>query len=159
MISLIFFLFVIALSIAQTFYKKEFSIKEFFKYLMDNIFLISIGLFSIFSASGHIFMGPEIAKQIGWPPNNPFQFEVGIANLSYGILGLIAYKLKNSTRLITLIGWSIFLIGAFVGHLIQAYVHKDFAPYNFGIFIWFNDLILPSLALLLYFYTQKASKQ
>jgi hypothetical protein len=100
-------------------------------------------------------MGPEIAKEIGWPPNNPFQFEVGISNFAFGILGLLSYKIKDSFRLSTLIGWSTLLFGAFIGHLIQAYTKQDFAPYNFGIFIWFNDLFLPILTITLFIYTDK----
>jgi Family of unknown function (DUF6790) len=31
-----------------------------------------------------------VAESIGWPAGNPFQLEVGVANLAVGILGIVA---------------------------------------------------------------------
>jgi hypothetical protein len=39
---------------------------------------------------GHFFISDSVAKSIGWPTGNPFQLEVGFANLAIGILGIVA---------------------------------------------------------------------
>lgn len=156
MLSVIFCFTGLLTSVIIYFFQKQKNTNKFLNLLLDYIFLFSVGLFSIFSATGHIFMGPEIAKQIGWAPGSPFQFEIGIANLSYGVLGVIGFIKKGSFRLATLIGWTLFLVGAFIGHLIQAFEYGDYAPYNWGIFIWFNDLLLPIFTLSLYFFLKNS---
>src|SRR5215207_6591762 len=37
---------------------------------------------------GHFFISDSVAESIGWPTGNPFQLEVGFANLAIGILGI-----------------------------------------------------------------------
>ncbi len=37
-----------------------------------------------------------VAASIGWPAGSPFQFEVGIANLSFGILGILCLKFMDN---------------------------------------------------------------
>jgi hypothetical protein len=37
---------------------------------------------------GHVFISDSVAESIGWPTGNPFQLEVGFANLAVGILGI-----------------------------------------------------------------------
>jgi hypothetical protein len=39
---------------------------------------------------GHVFISDPVAESIGWPTGNPFQLEVGVANLAVGILGIVA---------------------------------------------------------------------
>ena len=39
---------------------------------------------------GHVFISDPVAESIGWPTGNPFQLEVGVANLAVGILGVFA---------------------------------------------------------------------
>jgi hypothetical protein len=38
---------------------------------------------------GHVFLSDQVAESIGWPTGNPFQLEVGVANLAIGILGIV----------------------------------------------------------------------
>jgi hypothetical protein len=40
---------------------------------------------------GHYFLSDPVAESIGWPTGNPFQLEVGFANLAVGILVLSLY--------------------------------------------------------------------
>jgi hypothetical protein len=39
---------------------------------------------------GHFFISDSVAELIGWPTGNPFQLEVGFANLAISILGIVA---------------------------------------------------------------------
>ncbi|MGA2677329.1 MAG: DUF6790 family protein [Methanobacterium sp.] len=60
------------------------------------IFLILIGFGSIWAFIGHVFSANMVAASIGWPAGSPFQFEVGIANLSFGILGILCLKFMDN---------------------------------------------------------------
>jgi len=59
-----------------------------------------------------------IAQKIGWQHGSPFQIEVGIHGGVWSILGFLSLKLRNGFRLATIIGWSLFMFGAGVGHII-----------------------------------------
>lgn len=38
---------------------------------------------------GHAFISDIVAESMGWPARNPFQLEVGFANLSFGTVGIV----------------------------------------------------------------------
>jgi hypothetical protein len=44
---------------------------------------------------GHFFISDSVAQSIGWPTGNPFQLEVGFANLAVGILGIVAMSRRD----------------------------------------------------------------
>ena len=46
-----------------------------------------IGL--LFGFIPHVFFADEAARLIGWPPGSPFQFEVGIHDGAWGLLGFL----------------------------------------------------------------------
>ena len=54
---------------------------------LANGLLYLVGIQGFIYAGGHLFFPDPIAESIGWPKGNPFQWEVGLANLSYGVLG------------------------------------------------------------------------
>jgi hypothetical protein len=47
---------------------------------------------------GHVFISDPVAESIGWPTGNPFQLEVGVANLALGILGIVAMGRRDGFR-------------------------------------------------------------
>lgn len=122
------------------------SMKVFLSYLV----LFNVGIMGLLGFYAHTFLADATAEKIGWAIGSPFQFEVAVANLSYGVLGVLAFLFRRSFLVATVIGYSTFLVGAFVGHLIQ-YQLGDTAPYNIGVFVWFNDLFIPILLLMLLF--------
>jgi len=67
----------------------------------------------------HIFFADATAKSIGWPPGNPFQFEVGFHDGGWGILGFLSLWIGGSFWIATGLGWSFFLLGATYGHVMQ----------------------------------------
>lgn len=107
----------------------------------------NVGVMGIVAFIMHIFWGPYTAKMIGWQPDSPFQFEIGMANLAFGVLGIIAFWRRGHFWEAVIIGWSVFLLGCFVGHVLDYYQHQNTAPWNWGTFLWFNDLFLPIVAL------------
>jgi len=93
-------------------------------------------------------MADEIAASIGWPPGNPFQQEVGFANLAVGALGLLAFRFRDSFWLATIIAGSIFLVSAGIGHIYHIYhiyhivVDSNLSPNNAGM-ILVSDIACP----------------
>lgn len=146
---LILFLFVIALffTFGHLAYKNEWNFSKFIEVFLSYILFFNLGVMGILAAYAHVFMGPEIAKQIGWQPGSPFQFEMGMANLSFGVLGILSYWIRGRFWDATIIGWNVLFLGCFVGHVINYFDYHNNAPLNIGFYIWFSDLFLPLLAL------------
>src|SRR5687768_9639230 len=72
--------------------------------------LFPLGLTGIYTFILHVFFSEISAKAIGWQPS-PFQFEVGMADLTIGILGVLAFNANYGFRLATTIAATIFLWG------------------------------------------------
>ncbi|MCB0165528.1 MAG: hypothetical protein KDI79_14960 [Anaerolineae bacterium] len=68
---------------------------------------------------GHIFLSDVVAASIGWPGGNPFQLEVGFANLALGILGIMAMGRRDGFREATAVAVTVFSVGATLVHLLD----------------------------------------
>ncbi len=106
-----------------------------------------IGLF--FGFVPHVFFPDRTAHLIGWPPGSPFQFEVGLDDGAWGILGFLSIWIGGSFWLATALGWSLFMLGAAYGHVHQTLAEGNYAPYNF-LTIFSDGFIAVWLLLLLY---------
>jgi hypothetical protein len=113
--------------------------------------VINIGMGSILAWSGHTFMPDEIARKIGWESGSPFQFEVAVADLSWGICGILCIWLRQGFWTATGIGSSIFLLGCAFGHIKQMAVSGNMATYNSGPVLWLGDIGVPVIILILLF--------
>jgi hypothetical protein len=78
---------------------------------------ISVGVGGLIGFLGHTLRADEIAQSIGWPTGSPFQFEVAVANLAFGVLGLLCLKFRDGFWTATILGYGIFLEGAAYGHI------------------------------------------
>jgi len=77
--------------------------------------LLTVGLMGVQAFIMHSVFAGYTAHAIGWK-TSPFQYEVAIANLSFGVLGVIAFFKKSyAFRLATGIGFSVWLFGDGVG--------------------------------------------
>jgi 4-amino-4-deoxy-L-arabinose transferase-like glycosyltransferase len=79
---------------------------------------------------GHFFISDSVAESIGWPTGNPFQLEVGFANLAIGILGIIAMGRRDGFREATVIAVTVFGVGATVVHVSDIFETGNLAPGN-----------------------------
>lgn len=147
MVSIILFICAIILSICHLTYKKEWYYPRSVEVFLSYILFFNMGLMGLLGAYAHVFLGPETARSIGWSPGSPFQFEIGMANLAFGVLGILSYWFRDRFWDAAIIGWSVLFFGCFVGHVINYYAENNTAPYNIGPYIWFYDLILPILVL------------
>ena len=79
---------------------------------------------------GHVFISDPVAESIGWPTGNPFQLEVGVANLAVGILGVVAMGRRDGFREATVIAATVFGVGATVVHVMDVIESGNLAPGN-----------------------------
>ena len=116
--------------------------------LLLYLLVIFIGLGGVMGFVGHAFMGREIAMQIGWQPS-PFQFEVAMANLAFGVPGILCLWLRREFWTATGIGSAVLLLGCSYGHIRDMILHGNYAPYNVGPVLWLNDSSVPLVILIL----------
>lgn len=161
MLAVYLFVLVILFSAGHIAYKRTWhdrhaSLEIFLSYVL----FFYMGVMCLLAAFAHVFLGPETAQEIGWQPGSPFQYEIGMANLSYGVLGILTYWMRGRFWDAACLGWSVLLLGCFVGHLRDYYVNGNTAPLNIGPYIWFYDLLLPLfvLALLSYLKLNKTER-
>lgn len=117
--------------------------------LLLNVLVIAIGVFGVIAFSGHAFKADQIAREIGFPTGNPFQFEVAIADLTIGVLGICCIWLRGSFWLATVIATSVWLLGDAVGHIHELIVNNNHHPGNSGPALW-ADIAIPVIVIVLY---------
>ncbi|AFR50143.1 MULTISPECIES: DUF6790 family protein [Gordonia] len=117
--------------------------------LLENSVLWMIGVQGWMTGCGHMFVGEPIAESIGWPPKTPWQWEVGLASLATGVLGVIASGFGDEFTLATIIAFSVFYLGAAVGHVREMVIHRNFKAGNAGP-IFFFDVLVPIYLIVLY---------
>ena len=113
-------------------------------------FAIELGVAGIWAFIAHTVFAAQVAVSIGWLAGNPFQQEVAVTNLAIGVLGLLSVRMNRSFRLATIISFSIFMIGAGIGHVYQLVVFNDTAINNAGA-VMYLDFIVPVIVIILYF--------
>ena len=99
------------------------------------------------SSSGRPDIGTRISSLIVYVP------PVGLADLSYGIAGVMAPSFGRGFWLATIIVFSIFMLGAAVGHARSMLRDHNFAPGNAGYFFYY-DIVAPILLIVLYVLTR-----
>ena len=118
--------------------------------MLEDGLLWLVGVQGWVYAGGHLLFADQVANSIGWRPGSPFQFEVGLANLSYGVLGVFASAHGREWWLATVVAFSVFYLGAAVGHLRHIAVERNFSPGNAGPVLFF-DIAVPLFLIWLYF--------
>lgn len=91
---------------------------------------ISVGANGIGGAFGHLFLSDLVVEGIGWPAGSPFQLEMGFANLTLGVLGVMAIGRRDGFRTATIIATTIIGVGATFVHLQDIAAHGNLSPGN-----------------------------
>ncbi|MFH1223687.1 MAG: DUF6790 family protein, partial [Pseudomonadota bacterium] len=73
------------------FLKKKIKNKKgrIFEIILLYIMVFGVGVAGLMSFVGHVFYADVIATKIGWPTGNPFQFEIGLSDGAWGVLGIL----------------------------------------------------------------------
>jgi hypothetical protein len=111
----------------------------------------AIGMFNVLS---HTVFASDVAASIGWPAGNPFQTEVGFANLAIGIVGFACFW-RYDFWLPAVIAKAVFAGGAGLTHVLDLVRAGNLAPNNSGpILTW--DFLLPVVMVTLYILARPA---
>jgi hypothetical protein len=106
------------------------------------------GAIGMFNVIAHTVFAREVAASIGWPAGNPFQMEVGFANLAIGVIGFVCFW-RYDFWLPALTAKSVFAWGAGLTHVLDIVETGNVASNNAGpILAW--DFLLPVVMITLY---------
>jgi hypothetical protein len=120
-------------------------------YLLYLLF-IYVGLMGLLTAYGHVFRPIQTSASIGWS-TSPYEYEVGMADLTVGVLGVLCLWLRGNFWLATAIANAVWLLGDAVGHIRQITLNNNHAANNSGIFLA-AEIITPIVVLILALYTR-----
>ena len=110
------------------------------------IALFPLGITALYAFVLHAFFPDFTAATIGWP-NSPFQFEVAMANLGFGIIAILSFRADYGFRLATVIGNTCWLWGDALGHVYQIITNHNFTVGNAGSWFWL-DILVPLMLIL-----------
>src|SRR5271167_3579085 len=113
-----------------------------------------VGLMGVLTAYAHVFRPIETSASIGWS-TSPYEYEVGMADLTVGVLGVLCVWLRGNFWLATAIANAVWLLGDAVGHMRQMVVNNNHAANNSGIFLVF-EIVTPLVILFLALYERSA---
>jgi hypothetical protein len=112
------------------------------------------GAIGMFNVVIHTVFASDIAASIGWPVGNPFQTEVGFANLAIGMVGFACFW-RYDFWLPAIIAKAVFAWGAGLTHVQDIARSGNLAPNNAGpILAW--DFLLPVVMIALYMLARPA---
>ena len=107
------------------------------------------GVGGLLAAYGHLAQGAKVASLLGRQEGGPYQFELGMANLALGVVGVMCLWMGAGFQTATAIIFSLFALGMAKGHFDQRRQGAEAAPGNSGIFLWLHDIIAPAAILVL----------
>lgn len=110
--------------------------------LLQYILFFCVGISGLYAFMGHGFAASKVSKYIGWEPGSPFQWEVAVTNLAFGILGILSFWFHGGFWIATIIGVSVFDFGAAYGHIRDIVRNKNRAPGNAGAPLY-TDIVKP----------------
>lgn len=119
------------------------------------LLVIYVGLMGVLTAYAHVFRPIQTSASIGWS-TSPYEYEVGMADLTVGVLGVLCVWLRGNFWLATAIANAVWLLGDAVGHLRQIVVQNNHAANNSGIFL-VVEFTVPVLILILTLYERRAT--
>jgi len=118
-----------------------------------NWLLLSIGIAYTWAGVFHIVFPHIAASSIGWQVS-PFQFEIGVADASIGIVAIISFWRSLDFKG-PIVGYmTLFSIGVAFGHFREAIYAGNTSTNNFGILLAIT-LVHAVLLPVLYFLARK----
>lgn len=105
-----------------------------------------LGLSLIFAFVMHAFYSEQAASHIGWQ-TSPFQFEVAMADLALGVLGVLSFRASYGFRLATVVATAIYFWGDAIGHIYQIFEKQNYTVGNAGSWLWM-DILIPVILII-----------
>src|SRR5271168_3270964 len=97
------------------------------------LLVIYVGLVGLLTAYAHVFRPLQTSASIGWS-TSPYEYEVGMADLTVGVLGVLCLWIRGNFWLATVIANGVWFLGDAIGHIHQMRLNNNHAPNNSGIF-------------------------
>lgn len=116
--------------------------------LLRHLLFIGVGLQGTSAGLKQLLAGEDVADYTGWA-FSPFVAELGLMNLSYGVLGLIAPFASRGWQVAAALGYGLFLLGAAIGHVLDMATTGNLSLGNLGPTLWSDVLIPLALAALI----------
>jgi uncharacterized membrane protein len=123
-------------------------------FLLYLLFLY-VGLMGLLTAYAHVFRPIETSASIGWS-TSPYEYKVGMADLTVGVLGILCLSIRGNFWLATAIANAVWLLGDAVGHIRQITLNNNHAANNSGLFL-IAEIITPLVILFLALYERNAT--
>lgn len=102
------------------------------------VVLSTVGIVGVLSFVRHVVFYKSDMKRLGWITEKPdWMFEVGFANLAFGLMGLIAFFAdtgKNSL-ILALAGYAIYLLQAGILHGYRYFTDESSRPSGCGVVV------------------------
>ena len=118
------------------------------------LFAFYVGFMGVLTAYAHVYRPIQTSASIGWS-TSPYEYEVGMADLTVGVLGLLCLKFRGNFWLATAIANAVWLLGDAVGHVRQMTLNNNHAANNSGIFL-ITEFIMPLVILALTLYHRRS---
>jgi hypothetical protein len=118
--------------------------------LWGELLFYSVGLGMLWAGLFHAYGQQTVAPMIGWQPS-PFEYELGWAEIGLAVVALLSLWRGTEFRLAATIIFVIFSFAAAAQHIAQIRFQHNYAPFNAGLVLWFGDIVLPLLLLILAF--------
>lgn len=142
----LFILAIILVILQKAFFTKHVRLSES---LYSWITLLPVGIGALYAFAMHAFFPDFTAAIIGWQ-TSPFQYEVAMASLGFGLVALLAFQASYGFRLANVIGLTCWLWGNTIGHLFQIITQHNFSANNAGSWFWM-DIVCPLILLICIF--------
>lgn len=110
-----------------------------------------VGIQSLLTAYSHTGLAYQTALALGRTPGSTFQFELGMAYLAFGFLGVFGEWIA-SFRTPTAVAYPVFAIGCGSGYLYRLAQGMP-ASFSTALYAWISDAFIPFILLALTFWT------
>lgn len=111
--------------------------------------VLFVGIGGILGFVGHAFLSDNAARALGLPVGGAFQFGVAMADLAFGLLGLMCIWMKGGFWTATGIGSSVFFLGVAYTYAKHALIYKDVAAFQVYPLFYVGDILVPLVVLAL----------
>ena len=117
------------------------------------LLVVYVGVMGVVTFVFHVFFPVWTSASIGWS-TSPYEYEVGMADLTIGVLGILCIWFRGNFWLATAIANAVWLLGDAVGHVRQVIEHNNHAMNNSGLFLYL-EFAVPLIILGLMGYVRR----
>ena len=115
--------------------------------ILLSLLVIQVGLMGLLTAYAHVFRPIQTSASIGWQ-TSPYEYEVGMADLTVGVLGVLCLFFRGNFWLATAVANAVWMWGDAIGHVHQMVEYNNHAANNAGLFLY-AEFLTPMIILLL----------